>query len=444
MVARIPLVGLAALFVIATAAATQQVLKVPSQYKTIQAAIDAAKDKDTVLVAPGKYLESKILIANKAITVRSAEGPYRTSIEKSQEGSEVVIGGGRDTVLEGFTIIGYVECSSSPTIRGNIILGTYSAYRYEHPGITIDRGSPLIVGNVISKHTSVNDFFGIPPAAGISCYQGTPEILGNVISFNETYHRGEFCNAYAEGGGIGLSGGGTIAGNVILGNVARTTDDPEYLVAESRGGGIYANGPIKIVNNVVVRNSAEAKWLFSSSGKYAAEGGGIYATGGATIVNNTVCHNSTHVDYGNGSRGGGIFGGTTIGNTIVRDNSAKVGPEIHGSSSVTYCNVKGGWPGTGNFDADAGFVDSPADDFHLQAGSPCCNRGTRSVPGLPPSDFEGDPRVAEGEVDVGADEFFPHLYHLGTPTPWETIRVNSLKLSVTIRDPSVHRVPPRR
>jgi hypothetical protein len=27
---------------------------------------------------------------------------------------------------------------------------------------------------------------------------------------------------------------------------------------------------------------------------------------------------------------------------------------------------------------------------------------------------------------------------------WETIRVNSLRLSVTIRDPSVHRVPPRR
>jgi hypothetical protein len=96
--------------------------------------------------------------------------------------------------------------------------------------------------------------------------------------------------------------------------------------------------------------------------------------------------------------------------------------------SISYCDVQGGqaaiqvdagstllW-GAGNIDADPAFV-APAgpdgdpatwedNDFHLSAGSPCINAG---VPGYVPqpgeTDIDGQLRVWQGRVDIGADEF---------------------------------------
>ena len=66
---------------------------------------------------------------------------------------------------------------------------------------------------------------------------------------------------------------------------------------------------------------------------------------------------------------------------------------------VTYSDIQGDYSGTGNIDADPLFVDPGNGDFHLGPGSPCIDAGTNAAPILPPYDFEGDPRIIDGDGD---------------------------------------------
>lgn len=245
-------------------------------------------------------------------------------------------------------------------------------------------------GTVLEGFTITNglgDPYPYYSGGGITCgNSSSPMIRNNVIENNSV---SEF-----SGGGIYCVGASpTITGNVI----ARNT-------AVSAGGGIYCTaGSPTISSNMIAENSA---WV----------GGGIYLLEFcyALIANNTITGNTA-------TYGGGIdcyMSDPLITNTIIRDNIAPNGPEIYGylgSQAVTFCNVKGGWPGTGNIDADPLFIDPSGGDFHITFDSPCRSAGSRDAPGLPVWDFEGDPRSGLFAFpDIGADEFHTHCYINGT------------------------------
>src|SRR5579862_2921242 len=117
----------------------QQTINVPANQPTIQTAINAANNGDTVLVAPGTYFEN-INFNGKAITVTSSAGAAQTIIDGGQNGPVVTFDNGETTnsVLNSITIQnGHASYN-----------GSYDSGR--GGGIQIINSSPTITGNIIS------------------------------------------------------------------------------------------------------------------------------------------------------------------------------------------------------------------------------------------------------------------------------------------------------
>jgi hypothetical protein len=107
-------------------------------------------------------------------------------------------------------------------------------------------------------------------------------------------------------------------------------------------------------------------------------------------------------------------------NCILWGNSPDEIYSYEGTPDVSYCDIQGGYPGISNIDADPLFVDHADYDYHIAFNSPCRGSGDNSaVTEL--YDFEGDPRIYQGTVDIGADEFYTHLYCMGDFTPGGSI-----------------------
>jgi len=69
---------------------------------------------------------------------------------------------------------------------------------------------------------------------------------------------------------------------------------------------------------------------------------------------------------------------------------------------------------SGNISADPLFLD-PAKNFHLGTGSPAIDAGSNSAPYLPGTDYDGNPRIVNSTVEMGAYEYFPAAMSLSTP-----------------------------
>ncbi|GEM_PF-1446776 len=126
-----------------------EIRRVPSQYPTIQAGIDAANDHDTVLVADGDYLgpgNNDFTFRGKSITVQSETGHVQIDEYISSPGGvRFDSGESAEAVLDGFSIAFasppvLTIINSSPTIR-NCRFGVYDGWG---PAATITDGGATI------------------------------------------------------------------------------------------------------------------------------------------------------------------------------------------------------------------------------------------------------------------------------------------------------------
>lgn len=115
-------------------------------------------------------------------------------------------------------------------------------------------------------------------------------------------------------------------------------------------------------------------------------------------------------------------------NSILWNPNPHGAPEIYDDAgttvNVSYSNVRGGWPGTGNINAAPNFVGGG--DYHLQAPSPGIDQGTAA--GAPATDLDGIARPYNGVVDMGAYEFDPSF------TPAVACAMSTIILPVTWAD----------
>ena len=83
----------------------QATLKVPEEYSSIQSALDSASQSDTVLVAPGTYVENLLWPSTDGIKLLSTAGAESTIVEVADTGSVcgIHIGVDTTTIIRGFT-----------------------------------------------------------------------------------------------------------------------------------------------------------------------------------------------------------------------------------------------------------------------------------------------------------------------------------------------------
>ncbi len=381
--------------VVCAGAGFAEVRRVPSDYPTIQAGIDAADDGDTVLVAPGVYFQT-IDFRRKNITVTSTDPDdprivSYTVLKGDGDGSVVTFAGGQTSqaVLAGFTITGGAG-TLHPEIGGSDVEKLYLG-----AGIYCNRSSPTITKNVIVRNEGI---FRISPdgmqvdlcfGGGIGCWQCSPVITHNTIRNN---------NAYVGAGIIGYFGAPTIHNNMIFENSA-------YL-----GGGLVTFAG-EVYNNTFVRNDCN----FGSTlgiGIGEGMGGNLYLVavpeyGYARVFNNILCEAGS---------GGGLFWEGDLEFASVAFNN--VWGNLPGNYGYldpqTYSAVydgDGDQTGmNGNISENPLFLAPMSRNFRLTLDSPCVNAGDPDfVPPSDQSDIDGEPRIYAARIDVGADEYVGYV-----------------------------------
>ncbi|KPJ53367.1 hypothetical protein AMJ39_05025 [candidate division TA06 bacterium DG_24] len=208
---RVAILGLLAAALLCPLVSNATVVHVPGDQPTIQAGLDAAAFGDTVLVAPGRYVENiiwpdvdgiKLIGDGRRTTV--IDGNNVASVIRFKSGSIIT----NSTVVEGFTITNGNAQPPWPLSLGG--------------GICIFASAPILRDLTVTENFA-DDFGG-----GIYCWGSSNPILSHVAIINNTaLSRG----GYSGGGGYHLLDHVTIAGN----------DPGGFYIESAYQGGLLVN-----------------------------------------------------------------------------------------------------------------------------------------------------------------------------------------------------------
>lgn len=358
--------------------ATSGELLVPTQFSTIQAAINAASESDTVLVDAGIYPErldflgKNIVVASRYVQTGDSSTIVSTVLDAGADGSAVRMTNGE---TQGAVFMGFTVRNGA----GSLYQPGYGEF-YVGGGFYLINASPVIQFNIIRDHSTPDG------GSGIFSDGGSPWIHRNIIVQNVATNSG--CGA---GMLIKNAPGGVIDSNYVQYNTAY------------HGGGIALKHSHPLITRNVITNNVASQ-----------SGGGIriYTSSHPSIINNTISDNSA-------PSGGGVQvldnSDPVFMNNIVSFTISGAGFEVIGACSpqlsynLFYGNAGGDYiniaPGIGDITGDPAYVGGIPFDYHLTGLSAAINMGN-------PNPIFNDPDQTRN--DIGA-----FYYPIGPPMPVE-------------------------
>lgn len=418
------------LIFIFTSALFSQVKYVPTDYRTIQTAIETADSGDVIIVEEGRYFE-QINFLGKAITVTSEFYLDRDTLHIT---NTIIDGSFFDN--DSSSIVYFINGEDSTSVLSSLTLQNGKGTRMSDNelvggAILLDCAGATISHNIIKNNSAVDEKYLLSEqnafGAGIECVH-LPQDKSLIVSNNDFYNN-DLQGYRAMGGGIdvywtkgrvkisqnkfiknrvnakksGYGGGVNICGahndsKIYIDNNYISSNTTYSLEGFSKGGGIacYFSAPI-IRNNVIVYNSTN----YPQNYAHAAFGGGIAVhwyknprwfdqfkeicdpyNFVVIIENNTIAYNNDKI------AGGGIAlrsVGARLKNNIIgcnfaeNDQQIKVefldAPETETRKVIMeYSNIEGGFEGEGNINDFPEFTDE--EKWYLKRDlSPCIDAG---------------------------------------------------------------------
>ena len=359
-------------------------------------------------------LQAALTAATAGTEIWVAVGTYKPTLEMPDPGNPQVVRGKTFQLKSGVAIYGGFAGSETlrdqrnPAANVTILSGDIGAAGKEDNSFVVVTGSGTDATAVLDGFTiTAGNALGstIESGAGMYNENGSPTVAN--CRFTGNYAR--------YGGGMRNEGSSPRITNCeFTGNAA------------SSGGGALANvtnsRPV-LIGCTFSGNSAGyggAIWNYGSAPSLTnCVFGGNVATDGAamrnesnsvpTLVNCTVSANQATVNGGGISNTGSapvVINCILWANSSIADRTqaAQIGG---GSPAISYSCVEG-WTGslggTGNIGSDPLFV--ATNDFRLRTGSPCIDKGSNAaIPAGITTDRDGQPRIVNAVVDMGAYEF---------------------------------------
>lgn len=320
---------------------------VPSQYLTIQAAIDACVDGDTVVVANNTYSglgNVNLDFKGLDIVVRSSGGAANCIIDcqnaANTRGFTFDSGEPSTAILAGFTIRnGNVTNPSGTGYGGGIFVNSGQPIIYQciiedcdansGGGIAVHTGGGVMAHCIVRRNTATAIGTG-PDVYGGGLEIRTPykvmysTVRDNIASVPVSGSNG----AYGGGVAVGVSGIVTLRGTTIRDNQASGRS-----ITTCYGGGMYvqqfaSSSQTRIEDCLLIGNRAS-----SPLGSPGGTGGALMARSDVSIMRSRFEGNAA--DFS----GGAVFadiGWMNIDASIIRGNTAKWGGGIHTGTFSTF------------------------------------------------------------------------------------------------------------